>query len=66
MTEWHNDPAAALKYAQTFSPKSYPMTVPPHWLRCNYVTETGVRCCKGEDHEKSADTATAKHEEPKA
>jgi hypothetical protein len=58
MSEWTRDPAGARLYAQTHSPKSYPLPHPPHWLRCEFMRD-GVRCVKGDGH------AGNDHEEPK-
>lgn len=61
--EWREDPEAALKYARTHNPPRYPLTVPPHWLRCNFVTQAGERCRKGQGHESVPNEAA--HELPK-
>lgn len=57
---WVYDPVAASKDSRTHS---RPKNAPPHWVRCDFVRD-GVRCVKGEGHEKGYGEH-AKHEGPK-
>lgn len=56
-SDWVYDPVEASKSAQTHS---RPKNAPPHWVRCDFVRD-GVRCVKGEGHEKGVGEQ-AKHE----
>lgn len=58
MSEWAEDEAAAHRHALTHARQ---LKYPPHWVRCNFM-RNGIRCCKGEGHEKGANK---EHEEPK-
>ena len=58
--DWIYDPVTASKDARTHS---RPKNAPPHWVRCDFVRD-GVRCVKGEGHEKGYGEH-AKHEGPK-
>lgn len=58
--DWIYDPVAANKDARTHV---RPKHAPPHWVRCDFV-RNGVRCVKGEGHEKGFGEQ-AKHEGPK-
>lgn len=58
--DWVYDPVTASKDARTHS---RPKNAPPHWVRCDFVRD-GVRCVKGEGHEKGYGEH-AKHEGPR-
>lgn len=58
--QWVYDPVVASKDSRTHS---RPKNAPPHWVRCDFVRD-GVRCIKGEGHEKGYGEH-AKHEGPK-
>lgn len=58
--DWVYDPVGASRDARTHS---RPKNAPPHWVRCDFVRD-GVRCVKGEGHEKGYGEH-AKHEGPK-
>jgi len=60
VSDWVYDPVAANLDARVNSRKP---NYPPHWVRCDFVKD-GVRCVKGNGHERGVGKA-AEHEEPK-